>query len=887
LIKNAPAEALEPGSGHTDAVFSGDGTVVTATRRLARRMRLQHAAAATTASWTTPRVLPWSAWLAETYRDLRDFGALRGAKSLLDEHQSAALWAGVFADDPAAAHLLMPGGAVEGFREAWRLAHEWRLSWPDIEARASEDGRVFLRVARAYRAALDALGAIDAELLPAAVAATLAEPGALDLRFAGFDRLSPAHRAIHEAPGVRARDLALPSRGREATLAAYPDLRSELEAAASWARNRLEANPAARLGIVVPELEAAAALVEDLFDEALAPARLLPGQGEAPRPWNMSLGRPLAQVPVVAAALAACALLRERIDPRDAGHFLRSPFLAESAGEGGTRARLDAWIREHAGGGLAADDLLAWLGGRDRAPAAPRLARGVRGLFDELRAGPRRRAPSAWAGALTRGLQHLGWPGEAALGSADWQSVKAWADALDCFARLDIVAGALSWAEASTRLQQVCHERMFQPETPEAPVQVLGLLETAGLEFDGLWVAGMHDGVLPAPLRPCAMLPAALQREKTMPRSCPGTELALARRTVARLAAAAPEVRFSYPLHREDEPLRPSPVVRHLPRDASVLERFPGVAAAIFAGRRFERIPDPNGPPAAGEISGGTWLLATQAACPFKAFATHRLSARPLEEGGGGVDDRARGLFVHQALRDLWGTLGGMDGLASLDAGGLTVRIRTALEAAARSVLDGVPPGLVRIELDEASRRIRELLAIELERPPFEVLSREAPLEIELGPLHLRGQADRVDRVPGGLAIIDYKSGAASPADWDGERPLQPQLPLYAMAFPGEVVALVFASLKPGAVQLRGRAMSREAFGRTLPVQRESSPAEWQGMLAAWRQSLEALAAAVAQGDARIDPVAVNGSRSPCPRCHLQVLCRRDELVRDGVLADD
>jgi ATP-dependent helicase/nuclease subunit B len=890
LIKNpsSSADALGDVAAHIDGtVFSGGGAVVTATRRLARRMRLEHAAAMTAASWPTPRVLPWSAWLGETYRDLRDFGALRSASSLLDEHQSAALWAGVFADDPAAAQLLMPGGAVEGFREAWRLVHEWRLSWREIEARASEDCRVFLRVARGYRAALDALGAIDADLLPAAVAAALAEPGSRDLRFAGFDRLSPAQRAIHEAPGVRARDLDPPSRGREATLAAHTDLRSEIEAAASWARARLEANPAARLGVVVPELEAAAGLVEDVFDEALAPARLLPGQGEAPRPWNMSLGRPLAQVPVVAAALRACGLLRERIDPREAGHFLRSPFLAESVSEGGPRARLDAWIREHAGGGLTADELLAWLGGRDQAPAAPRLGRGLRGLLDELRAGPRRRAPSAWAGALTRGLQHLGWPGDAALESADWQSVQAWADALATFARLDIVTGALSWPEASARLQQVCNERMFQPETPEAPVQVLGLLETAGLEFDGLWVAGMHDGVLPAPLRPCAMLPAALQREKTMPRACPGAELALAQRMVSRLVAAAPEVRFSYPLHREDEPLRPSPVVSHLPRNEATIERFPGVSAAIFAGRRLELISDPSGPPVAGGISGGTGLLATQAACPFKAFATHRLSARPLEEGGGGVDDRARGLFVHQALRDLWGTLGGRDGLASMDAGRLTMRVRAALETAAHSVLDGVAPGLVRIEVDEATRRIRELLSIELERPAFEVLSREVPLEIELGPLRLRGQVDRVDRVPGGLAIIDYKSGAASPADWDGERPLQPQLPLYAMAFPGEVVALVFASLKPGAVQLRGRARTAEAFGHTLPLQRGTSPGEWEDMLAAWRHSLEALAEAVAHGDARIDPVAVNGSRSPCPRCHLQVLCRRDELVRAGVLVDD
>jgi ATP-dependent helicase/nuclease subunit B len=869
------------------SALSGGGTVVTATRRLARRLRAGHAATVTNPSWPTPRVMPWSAWLAETYRDYRDFGMLQDPKCLLDENQSAALWASVFADDPAAARLLMPGGAVDGFRDAWRLVHDWRLSWRDIEARASEDCKVFLRVARQYRAALNGLAAIDTDMLSAALLAPLAKPGSLGLWFAGFDRLSPAQRAIRDAPGVRAHDVGHAAGGQYATVTACRDLRSELEAAAGWARARLQANPAARIGIVVPELEAAAALVEDVFDEALSPARLLPGCDEAPRPWNMSLGRPLAQVPVAATALLACGLLKNRIDPGEARRFLRSPFLGESRSECGVRAQLDAWIRARAGDGLTPDQLLGWLGGRDRAPASPRLARGLRGLFDELRAEPRRRLPSAWAGAVTRGLQHLGWPGDVPLDSVDWQSAQAWADALASFARLDIVAGTITWPQAAARLQQICSERLFQPEMPEAPVQVLGLLETAGLDFDGLWVTGMHDGVLPAPLRPCAMLPAALQREKTMPRSCPDTELALARGAVTRLAAAAPEVRFSYPMTREDEPLRPSPVVSHLPLNEAPIEDFPRVAARLFASQRLERVSDPVGPPIAGDVHGGTWLIATQAACPFKAFATYRLLARPLESAGGGVDERTRGLFVHHALRDLWGELGGRDGLAGMDAAGLAMRVHAVLTSASHSVLQGVPPGLVRIEIEEASRRIHELLRIELERPAFEVAGREVPLNLELGPLRIRGQIDRLDRVPGGLAIIDYKSGAGNPLEWDGERPQQPQLPLYALAFTGEVVALVFASLKPGAVQLRGRAMSSESFGATLPVRQEASPREWEEILGAWRRTLEALAEAIARGDARIDPVAVSGSDSPCPRCHLPVLCRRDELVRAGVLARD
>ncbi len=44
---------------------------------------------------------------------------------------------------------------------------------------------------------------------------------------------------------------------------------------------------------------------------------------------------------------------------------------------------------------------------------------------------------------------------------------------------------------------------------------------------------------------------------------------------------------------------------------------------------------------------------------------------------------------------------------------------------------------------------------------------------------------DRIDEMPdGSLAVIDYKTSASvpSPSSWLGDRPSDPQLPLYALA---------------------------------------------------------------------------------------------------------
>lgn len=861
---------------------------MTATRRLARALLAGHGRNTAAASWATPAVLHWSAWVQATFRELRDFGALEPPRACLDEEQSAALWDEVLAADAVGTTLLMPGGAVDGFRDAWRLAHDWRLPWDELQARAGEDSRIFLRVAGAYRQRLDALGCLDGAQLPAVLARGLEGREGPPVLFAGFDRLHPAQQSVAAALGRRAGRVASPARDGMPSLAAYADARQELAAAAAWARAQLEERPGARLGIVVPDLEAQAPLLEDLLDEALTPGRLLPGQVDAPRPWNMSLGRPLVDAPAVAAAFLAFDLAGDAVDFARASRLLRSPFFGGDAAEGGQRARLEGWLREHAGDVIEPGRLLAWLGGRERAPGCPRLADGIAGMVEELRTGPRRRRPSAWAAALTRALARLGWPGDTAMDSSTWQTVQAWAELLEAFARLDaVVVGTLRLGDALARLRRMGAGRHFQPETPELPVQVLGLLETAGQEFDALWVTGMHDGVLPQPVRPCPLLPAPLQRERRMPRACPDTELALARLTVARLAGAARQIRFSYPSMREDEPLRPSPVVAKLQAaEGDVVVPRPQVALAGFAARRLESLPEAAAPPVAGEVRGGASLLAAQSACPFKAFAVHRLAAHPLEAPAAGIDARTRGRFVHLALSELWRELRCREALAALDSAARERLVQLALARAARDTLKNFPPGLAQVELDEGRRRITELLVIDASRPDFEVVQREQAVDIELGPLRITGRLDRVDRVAEGVVIIDYKTGEAGPRDWGGERPAEPQMPLYALSFRAGLAALVYASLKPGRVTYTGLARTAEALGTALSAREIVAHADWEERLEQWRRVLESLAGAFAAGDVRVDPVRPTGADGTCARCHLATLCRRDELLRAGALGD-
>ena len=110
----------------------------------------------------------------------------------------------------------------------------------------------------------------------------------------------------------------------------------ELETAARWARTRLEqaharltaADPNAplvypRIGVVVPDLQQRRREVNRVFSRVMAPAWTVPGVEAGALPFNLSLGLPLNDYPLVHAALGVLALATGEIDFALASRLLR------------------------------------------------------------------------------------------------------------------------------------------------------------------------------------------------------------------------------------------------------------------------------------------------------------------------------------------------------------------------------------------------------------------------------------------------------------------------------------------------------------------------------------------------------------------------------------
>lgn len=871
-------------------------TVLTATRRLAREIQRQYAERQRSRgqrAWQTPRCHAFGDWLKRVWAG----GWLEYDEVLLSGAQERLLWEEIIAVSPQSGAIAEPAGAARLAAEAWRLVQAYRIPLDDPAWSVIADGAAFRDWAGEFSAFCGHRRLLSEALLPDRIAdfvkaGRLKAPGRIVL--AGFDELPPQYEQLLKAlvsAGCRVEQEPLVNPAGRVHVLGLIDANVELEAAARWLRMRLEADSGVRLAVVAPDLAAVRPRLEAVFDEVLDPASILPGHPRTPV-YNVSLGGALADFPLVRDALLALELARRRLPLEAAGALLRSPFFTGAAEEQGPRALLDARLRERGELVVRLRLLLRLAAGKDgRTPPCPLLAR-LLARFEEARAAlPLRQPPSAWCAAFTDLLLALGWPGERAQDSAEYQTLKAWLELLEDFAALELLRPALDLDAALTQLARLAGERLFQPETPEVPVQVLGALEATGLGFSAVWVMGLNDETLPGTPRPNPLIPIALARRHDLPHATPQRVLAEARQKLARLTGAAPEVILSYPQAEGDRVLQPSALLHDF-EEASAESLLPqpivNYRRAWLNGAK-ERIVDFTAPtlPAGARVAGGARLFQDQAACPFRAFAKHRLSARGLEHPDVGLDPMARGRLIHALLELVWQELKDQQGLNAQSPEMLhavvEARAQDLVAKLARTRPSVFTPRFAALEKARIVSLALQLLELDRARPPFAVET-ERRHDVRLADLELSMRIDRIDRLPDGRCIIiDYKTGDVKIKDWLDGRPDEPQLPLYAYATGQQPAALLFASLKTGAVGYVGLAQEAGLVPGVKTVAEEPAArahGDWHGLYTFWGRVLYRLAKEFRDGRAEVDPKHV---RDTCRRCDLGVLCRVSELRGEAV----
>jgi ATP-dependent helicase/nuclease subunit B len=829
-------------------------TVVTPNRRLAQVLKAEFDSFQSRKglpAWEDADILPLESFVARRYEDAlyAEGGAL---PMLLSEAQSLLLWEEAIASSKWAGALLDVPQTAARAMDAWRLAHAWGLAGGLEKFAINEDTRAFAEWAGAYARRLKRQNQVDAAQLPDLELGGRAQAPKLLVAYA-FDVTPVNVKAFLErfplascSPEKRA--------GRSGKIS-FASPRDELEAAANWARARLEEGRN-RIGVVVPDLALRRREVARVFARVMS----------SPLPFNLSIGEPLAGYPVVAAALSLIEFSLRELPFEAASRLIRSPFLGGAETEMAARARFDAKLREEADATITLPKLISRLGGE--LVLRSRLEK----IF-ELNV--ENNSPHDWAQHFTAVLRAAGFPGERSPDSAEYQANAKFNEMLGELARLSLVTAKFTGAQALARLKRLCAETLFQPEGAEgetrAPVQVLGILESAGIEFDALWVSGLTDGQWPLRAHPDPFLPVALQRRAGIPEASAEASLALDRRRTQGWLSAAQEVVFSWSRREEDRDLSPSPLIADVPEGAVVVPAYDSHRDLIFKKRKAEIYTDETAPALAdANVRGGARVLADQAACPFRAYARHRLRARELDAPEEGLDAMERGILIHRLMEEIWKEAKTSAALAT----DLTPIIhRAAAVAVAELKIDGRFAELERARL---ARIAREWLVEERKRKPFEVVTTEEEAVRPVGALMLKGRIDRMDRLlegemRGTYVLIDYKTGGKpTPKLWRGERPDEPQLPFYAVTGGEEVKAVAFAKVRPGQMRFMGYARDKAA----LPGMTAFN--DWPELLAEWNASLARLANEFSSGKAPVDP---KYKLKTCRNCDLHTLCRVHEKL--------
>lgn len=891
-----------------EAALARGATIVTPNKRLAREIRLRHdraQLAAGRSAWTATRTLPWTAFVSELIADAQAAG-LPVPTCQLDAAQSTALWHSIIAHELPDTTLIDAGAVALLAAEAWERLNGFGAggeSWRGF-ADDGPDATAFARWAEAFVRETAKRDAIDSARAPdalARVASGLPGAAALDLVLIGFLEYSPQQRRLLDALATAGARISQCETDPTASLATTARLaptgtpRDELVAALDWARERALEDPSAQVGIVVLDLAERRAAVRALAEDCLCAGLQWPGREAQARPYDLSVGEPLAFVPLVASALDLVTLAHRPLDRASAAVLVRSPYLPGAAELWFSRAAIERdWLEK----GIGELSLGAWI--RALEAIDPPLGSHWRRAREAVRL-PVRATPREWAECWRRWLDAVGWLEGRALDSAEFQALGAWNDLVADFVRLAAVTPQLSREEALAALLRAARTQTFQPEAPGARIRILGLLEASGLAFDALWVAGFAADSWPQVPSPNPLIPIAWQRDRGVPRSSPERELEYARRLTAGLSHAAPEVVFSYAAKADDHERLPSPLVAGLPPFAGSTEHPASTVEAQFAARPIlERIQDFRMPalPPGSRIPGGAGMLDAQSACPFRAAACYRLGAKEWPRAASVLDPRERGTLVHAALAAFWREVRDKATLDTLSEDALAQRVDVAVDAALRS-LDpsrwaALPPVVAANEAGCVAALLRKwLVDVEQPRPDFTVKHVELEANVTLAGYLLKVRIDRVDQLATGSAIIDYKSGSAVPPQrWFDRRPQGPQLALYAAGMtqlePGAPVrALVYGRVNAEEVKAIGIADRPETWRELDQPEalKGVSLAHWNDALAQLDTAVERLTSACGSGEAVVSPRVRN---RPCDVCHLHALCRigtqahRDEAAATG-----
>ncbi|MDF1647073.1 MAG: PD-(D/E)XK nuclease family protein [Legionellaceae bacterium] len=820
-------------------------TIITPNNRLSEQLLGYYLKTSQHQTLAKPNCLAYPMFLQKTFKQLTQSTPKKKHPHLLSNTHIQALWRNILNPE---ARLDSTQNLVNAIHQAFVICESWNISLPHPSFQTTPQTRQFETFRHLFLTELKKRNAITEYQLANYLIAHLNTRQTQHIIWFCFDDYTPIQNMLQthfNQLKISQEHLELDNKPQTTHQYIAHDKTDEYTRIMQFIQKALN-QKIKRIGVIVPNLNQEAPLLKRYLDRHFDD-----------KIFNFSLGKPLADYPVIAHALRWLKLNLFEVEHHEVKLLLNSPYLAGAEEEFHARTHAQHHIP------LLQERTLPFHTFKYALKqTTPKLFQTLNALTPY----PKKATPRNWAKLFLNRLKQLGFPGEKSPDSIQYQCFERFISLFDELISLTLINPSMDAKSALEAFQDITKSCIFQPEKAEAPVNILGLLEASGCPFDTIWMCSMTHHNIPSKAHLNAFIPIALQRETNMPYAHAKREYILAEKRIHRLKQATNTLVLSYPALLNDIPTQPSPLILDLPELPQTHIPTPPKTALLIETERYHLPFTPQ-----DKHIGGSARLTNQALCPFRAFAAHRLHATEYPDVTDSPDAAIRGQIIHHVLEQIWRALGSQKALIACTAEKLESHIEQAIQTALSPLKKNKPhsfPKLIQhLEQERLKRLIHAALLWDKKRSAFKIEALEERVTLTLGELEFQMRLDRLDTLESGEKwLIDYKSRIPSPVPFHEERPESPQLLLYAL-LDSTIRGLLFIELKKGHVSCRGFAEDAKNTGGIKALKSEENWSHYQQL---WYERLTLLADEFHNGYCPPQPK----KNSTCQTCRFHALCR-------------
>ena len=627
----------------------------------------------------------------------------------------------------------------------------------------------------------------------------------------------------------------------------FIDYEFELQTIAHWAKETCTQNPDYQIGIVIPNLRELQNVIKNIFDQVFASALM----ETHCKPYNISLGIPLYQYPLIQHLLNIIKLSKQIIDESiDHKTFIKvvtSPFIKGAYKESNNRA-------------LSVNRILAL--SREKSPTnkilllikdCPQLSQTITKLM-QLKF--QTKLPlEDWLVVIKKLLKTWAFASERSLTSSEYQLFEKYQNESLILNKLSDSHKKFGLIDAVKTLQTHLNSVVFQPKAGDANIHVLGALEAEGLFFDAAWISDMTSDFLPGAIRTPLFIPAQICRDNELPNSSFDLIDKNTKVTLQALKDLSNNITFSYAKSTKNREQLASPCLH--------FEEFQPRTIKTVMTRKLNHIDDHKAPDIDDNtIKQGVKTLQNQMSCAFKGFVG-RLCIEDFDAPHIGINRKQQGKLIHKVLETFFGEIHTGKELLELSDLALNDLIKKHIDLA---ILKMPKSNFKLLEKTRLVKLIKQYLELEKQRGEFEVIKTESTSEVDINGLTFATRLDRMDRIENNEnLIIDYKSGAISVSKMIGNPIEHAQLPIYAISH--DVDGVSFAAINSTDCQFKAITKNKSAL--PLKPQTKSKMPEWDIQLMEWHSALNSASKDFQNGIAKVLP-----AKNACKFCDYDLLCR-------------